>query len=126
MSGDCEIAQYYKWKERTARKDHACCECSALIKAGEKYLQVNACWDNRPDVYRQHLLCARACELVRDTGMNDDECVYYGGLFEWWDQAKDDCWIWDDVRAHPDFKRLREMLYRIRRRERESRPKAGV
>ena len=84
MSGDCEIAQYYNWKERVARKEHECCECDAKIIPGEKYLQVNACWEHRPDTYRQHLLCARACEYVRDSGINDDECLYYGGLKEWW------------------------------------------
>lgn len=81
---DCEIAQYYVCKERVARKEHECCECSAPIEIGEKYLQVNACWEGRPSVERQHVLCEQACEFVRDSGINDDECLYYGGLKDWY------------------------------------------
>ncbi len=81
---ECELPQYYRCAEHTARKIHDCCECSAPIVPGEKYLQINACWENRPGVYRQHLLCQAACETVRDSGMNDDECLAFGELYEFW------------------------------------------
>lgn len=82
---ECEIAKYYVAIYRVARKQHECCECAVPIEPKEKYLQVNACWDGSPDVYRQHLLCQQACEFIRDSGLNDDDCIYYGGLKEWYD-----------------------------------------
>lgn len=117
MSDDCEIAQYYKCVHRVARKPHECCECSAPIDTGEKYLQVNACWDNQPDVYRQHLICAEACEYVRDVGLNDDECVYYGGLKEWWHD-----WIKESYNFEAtaiERRKLWRLMLKINRRERK-------
>jgi hypothetical protein len=118
---DCEITRFYKTEERVARKEHACCECEAKIIVGERHFVGSGMWDGEISRNRQHLLCEKACELVRDAGMNDDECLAFGELFVWWDSAKDDCWIWDELRTHRDFKKLRQMLYRIRRRERGQR-----
>lgn len=119
MSGDCEIAQYYKCTDRVARKEHECCECSAPILIGEKYLQVNACWENRPDVYRQHLLCQKACEFVRDSGINEDECIYYGGLMEWYHE-----WV-NSIHANLDAdivdrRTIWKFILAIKRRERRA------
>ena len=115
---DCEIAQYHKCQERVARKPHKCCECSAPINSGEKYLQVNACWDNQPFVGRQHLLCAEACEFVRDSGINDDECVYYGGLKEWYAE-----WVsggYTHEADEADRVKIWRFMLRIKRRERQA------
>jgi hypothetical protein len=118
---DCEIAQYYVCKERTARKAHECSECSAPINPGEKYLQVNGCWENRPDVFRQHLLCQQACEFVRDKGLNDDKCIYYGDLMEWYSD-----WIRGGFgNVHDDIEDRRKMwkfMLGIKRRERRATP----
>lgn len=117
MSGDCEIAQYYKWIFRVARKPHECCECTAPIDPGEKYLQVNACWENHPGTYRQHVLCMEACEFVRDAGLNDDECLYYGGLTEWYRD-----WVHEPWQADAENRsKLWRMMLRITRRERQAR-----
>jgi len=111
---DCELPSYYVWKEPVARKPHKCCECDAPILPGEKYLQVNCAWDGEPYVYRQHLLCAEACELVRDSGMNDGECVYYGGLWEFWSESRGKWWPENQRDCR---RKLWRLMLRIRRRE---------
>lgn len=87
MSYDCEIPSLYRMTEPVARKQHGCVECSAPILPGEKYVHVVAVWGGDFCIEKQHLLCANACRLVRDTGINDDECVYFGGLKEFWREA---------------------------------------
>jgi len=114
MGSDCEIAQYYKWAWHVARKEHPSCECSAPILMGEKYLQVNACWENRPDTYRQHVLCMKACEFIRDNF--DEECVYYGGLHEWWESFVQN--FWEGEKA--ERAKLWVMMLGIKRRERKN------
>lgn len=113
---DCEIPQYYFCKDVTARKEHKCCECDARILIGEKHLRVNACWDSRPETYRQHHLCQQACELVRDSGINDDECVYYGGLWEYWAETRNELYSGKKLEARQLLWRL---MLRIKRRERK-------
>lgn len=122
---DCEIAQYYLATYRIARKSHECVECSAPIDPGEKYLEVRACWDNRPDVYRQHLLCQQACEYVRDKGLNDDECIYYGGLKDWYKE-----WIrygWGNLDSMPEERSaMWRFILNIKRRERKAKRAVAV
>lgn len=123
MSGDCEIAQFYSTAEHVARQHHPCCECSAAIVPGERYFQCTAMWEGVISRYRQHFLCQKACELVRDAGFNDDECLMYGGLQEWYEQAKHDGEV---DKGDPDWKRLRDMLAKILRRERNADPATGI
>ncbi len=121
---DCEIAQYYHTKERTARKEHGCCECTAKILVGEKYLEIRACWEGRPCVERQHLLCEKACEFVRDNGLHDDECLYFGELSEWYHE-----WVKSGYCHDSEIEERRTMwgfMLRIRRRELKARRLAAV
>lgn len=120
---DCELPQYYFCKERVARKEHKCCECSAPINVGEKHLVVSACWEGRPDRYRQHILCEKACEYVRDKGLNDDECIYYGGLQEWYHDWIKSAW-WEGEKE--DHSAMWRFMLAIRRRERKSRLKVSA
>lgn len=115
---ECEIAQYYICKEHIARKPHVCCECTAPIDVGEQYLQVNACWEGRPDVYRQHKLCQEACELIRDKGMNGDGCLYFGELKEFWPDSYGIGWRTDV--EEEDRRKLWQLMLRITRRERKA------
>ncbi len=113
---DCELPQYYVCKEPVARKPHKCCECSAPILPGEQYLQVNASWDNRPCVERQHKLCQKACEFVRDKGLNDDDCLAFGEFQDWygtWVKEGDSVY-----EAAPTRLALWKLMLNIRRRER--------
>jgi hypothetical protein len=114
---DCELPQYYVCKEVVGRKQHECCECIAPIEIGEKHLLVSACWDGLPGRYRQHLLCQEACELVRDSGMNDDECLAFGELDEFW---RSDRPPYCEPEL-PSRRKLWRLMLRITRRERKER-----
>lgn len=118
---ECELPQYYNWTEPVARKRHECCECNAPILKGEKHLRVNGCWENVPGTFRQHLLCAEACELVRDEGLNDDECLYFGGLFEFWN---DSCGYFGRFEKVEARKKLWFYMLKIKRRERKVKEQA--
>jgi hypothetical protein len=112
---ECEIPQFYQATEQIARKEYDCCECSAKIKTGEMYLKAVGKWDGRFDQWRQHLLCARACEFVRDKDWNDG-CVGFGMLFEWiHDEAYD---LKDFRRNDPEARQFRDMIAKIKWRER--------
>lgn len=114
---ECELPQYYVCKEVAARKPHKCCECTALIEKGEKHLLVNACWDGLPGRYRQHFLCEKACEYVRNKGLNDDECLAFGELQEWYGS-----WIHDYFfdGTLDDHRTMWRFMLGISRRERKA------
>jgi len=108
---ECYIPEFYRVIEPTAKKPHACCECSAPILKGEKYVYVSAKWEGQFSVEKQHLLCANACRLVRDEGFNADECLYFGQLFEWWNE----CGV-ELRRETSQVPELRTMIFGILRR----------
>jgi hypothetical protein len=109
----CDLPEFYATAETKARQRHRCCECHAWIEVGERYLTIRGKWDGGIDTYRQHLLCARACEFARDH--LDEECIPFGGLFEWWGE----CHLgryWSK-----DWQEFRDMLAQIIRRQRGTR-----
>lgn len=69
-----------------ARKQHRCCECSAPIQVGERYIKTKGVWDGEFSEFKQHELCAEAFKhaISLNTGF-DNEGVWYGGVFEWFD-----------------------------------------
>jgi hypothetical protein len=48
--------------QRKARKDHVCCECRRVIKAGTVYEYTSGIWDKEPSSYKT---CPR-CVLLRE------------------------------------------------------------
>lgn len=59
---------------RKARKDHICCECKRVIKKGEKYEYITACWECiGVENYKTCLGCAR---------LRKDTCAAVGFLKE--------------------------------------------
>lgn len=104
---DDTTPQFYQAIERKARKAHECCECTAKIAPGEKYVYIAGKWDGDIQVYKQHLLCCQACEDIRAFS----ECIPFGSLKEY----NDEC-----VKGskHRDYADLRPMLAKIFRRER--------
>lgn len=109
---ECELPQFWNVTEPVARKQYSCCECSAPILAGEKYVRCSGKWDfDPPKSFKQHLLCANACRWVRDNIL--EECLSMGGLQEWWGE---DGYYGDKKR--PEFIGIRKMLAGIYRRER--------
>lgn len=109
---ECELPEFYQWAEPVARKQHRCCECKAPIEKGEKHFYCTGKWDDQIQSFRQHLLCAQACMFIRDK-LNGGDCICFGGLWEWVDEAK-----WQCDRSHPVWQELRRMLAAIKWRER--------
>lgn len=83
---ECEIAKVYSAVERVARKQHKCCECGVPINKGETYLVCSGIWSFGAESHKQHLICAEACEWIRDA--SDGECIPFGYLLEWWGDNK--------------------------------------
>lgn len=111
----CEVTSIYKATERVARKVHKCCECYGTIAPGKKYLSCFGIWDAGPARYPQHLLCAEACEFIRDV-FEDGHCIGFGELFEWWDESRYHL----DMRRD-DVREIRRMLAKINKRRRAER-----
>lgn len=113
---ECVVPDFYSHSEPVARKQHVCCECHAPILPGEKHFSYRGKWDGYMMTGRQHLLCMKACMYIRDN-MNDDECIGFGGLFEWLGEYRFD--LRDTKKEHPVF---RSMLARIKWRKRTGKP----
>lgn len=114
---DLEPARFYVTKEVTARKGHKCCECTAPISEGEKYLNVRMGWDGTAETFKQHIRCAEACEWARDKIL--DECLPYGGLKEWWGEEVQ--YDRSYRKAGPDWTEMRRRYAAILRGERAAR-----
>lgn len=113
MMDICELPAFYFTKEITAKKEHICCECKAPILRNEKYLLCKGKWGNSIDLFRQHLLCAEACEFIRDN--LNDECVPFGDLFEWFRNESS----YKFTKNNPDSKKIRQLMVKIIRRQRQ-------
>lgn len=108
---DCDYSTLSIVRDRKAKKQHHCCECSALILVGEKYVYCIGKWDTF-QVYKQHELCADACRWIRDQIF--DDCIAFGSLKECF---KDE--IKDSDRNRSEIKQIRKMMADIFRRERK-------
>lgn len=108
-----DAAEVYKISEPVARKQHYCCECNAPILKGEQHLLVSALFDGAWQRHRQHNLCARTCEHIRDSIERD--CICFGSLKEWYGEYKRD--LRADKRK-PAIAKVRSMLAQIFVRER--------
>ena len=61
---DCEydydcLPSFYNIKIRTARKEHKCCECGAMIQPREQYHYIAGKWDGCIDTFKTCLPCMR-------------------------------------------------------------------
>lgn len=74
-----EEPEVYSAVDRTARKEHRCCECRVPIVKGEKYVACSGKWDGQFKVLRQHVLCCQACMFIRDM---QGECIPFGSLLQ--------------------------------------------
>jgi hypothetical protein len=66
------LAEVSKTENRTARKEHICCECRDKIKVGDKYEYVSGLWDG---IWREYKTC-RICVKIRDDFFS---CGFYYG-----------------------------------------------
>lgn len=110
---ECEIPDFYSTSTPKARKPHVCCECSGSIFKGERHFQVTGKWEGQISSFRQHLICERACEFIRDKIA--DECIGYGTLFEF---CNDEGYF-KYTKHDPKIKSFRHLIARILWRKRE-------
>lgn len=81
---ECTIPEFCSVVERKARKTYKCCECGSPIRVGELHVVCTGKWDGALSTYRQHTHCAEACRYIRDE-LNDDEgCIGFGTLLDWY------------------------------------------
>ena len=107
---ECTIPEFYATSESVARRVHVCCECTAPILAGEKYVKIVGKWEGDFMAHKQHILCAEACEAVRDLS---GDCLYFGEMKE---ESYHD---WLGSRKDENTLPIRKMLAQIMRRERK-------
>lgn len=111
---DLEGPKFYRTAEPVAAKTHKCCECSAPINVGERHVLCVGLWDFDLSSFRQHTICAEACEFVRDV-IKEGDCLPFGGLSEFWrEEGHFGC------KKNNDWAELRKKYAAIIRRERMS------
>ncbi len=114
----CMRPDFCECHERTARKQHRCCECSAPIMPGDKYISVAGKWEGDFSTYKHHWLCAEACEYIRDH-FNDNDCIGFSTLKEWYGEWR---MGWQGrCRDDADVVAFRSLMAKILWRERRAR-----
>jgi len=61
---DLESPGFQTITERTARKEHVCCECEGDIKPGDKYEEVRGKWDGEIRVFKTCMPCVIMCDDI--------------------------------------------------------------
>lgn len=79
---DFDPARVLDRQERTARITHRCCECSGLIRPGERYEDVRALWEDSSgwERYRTCAPCVEARAYM--TRVTSCDCWTFHGLWE--------------------------------------------
>lgn len=81
-----ELPQAFWSETPRARKDHICCECRGVIKAGEKYERVRGIWAGEADTFKSCFECAAIRnefnQSARLSGCYDDEMSCFTQLYE--------------------------------------------
>lgn len=106
---DCEMPSFFNSKTGVkSRKDRRCCECRAVIPAGEPHYVGAGHWtDGGFQTYRQHLDCKEACVEIRDLAQG--ECIGFGELME----------VWQDYAHNKSHKEFRDVMARVLWRQRK-------
>jgi hypothetical protein len=77
-SCDYEAPEFYARHERTARKEHRCCECGKTITPGDAYTVAAGKWEGYFDTFKTCERCSGLQDAMRDMGY----CMQHGGLAE--------------------------------------------
>jgi hypothetical protein len=114
---ECDVTtEFFQWSEPRARKEYDCCECGAPIEKGERHFQATGKWEGDFFSVRQHLLCCQTCMVIRDD-IQHGNCIPFGSLMDYCQEFRLD--IREQARSgQAGAKKLRSLLYRIKRRER--------
>lgn len=79
----CEMPAAFGQKQRKARKEHKCCECGSLIKAGEVYMYSHGVWDGSGSSFKQCLDCSEVSNAAAASVEDPEEGPPFTGLREW-------------------------------------------
>lgn len=77
-----ECFEYWQETERTARKQHSCCECHAPIPIGRRYAHVSGIFDDEWESYKLHKECMEPWRFVADVVCKSSGGVLLGELKE--------------------------------------------
>ncbi len=83
---DAEMPSVFSETVRKAHREHKCCECHQVIKAGEKYQLFKGCWDGEFARFKTCLPCVE----LRDEAASqayERETPAFGYLSEWAHEA---------------------------------------
>ena len=92
-----ELPSVFSSVERTARKQHKCCECGQEINPGERYQYSFGVWDSEPESFKQCLTCARIMDIALEINQEKDywpeDCPGFGDLV---------AWVIEELDSYPD------------------------
>ena len=78
---NAEMPSVFSERYRNAHKDHKCCECHRIIKAGERYHFAKGCWEGKWYEFKTCEECDELRHELEDT--YSGELAPFGYLREW-------------------------------------------
>lgn len=101
---DYDAPEFHLARERTARKEHKCCECGHVIKPGETYEHATGKWDGHIGNYHTCQPCADLRDALADSSGG---CFQYGGLRdEYFEYLNNLYYRSEDVDIHDIYRRV--------------------
>lgn len=82
-----DMPQCFVSYEPKARKEHRCCECRGVIKAGERYQRASGVWGDGPMRFKTCPDCAALRRDVDAETTDVEERAYFEGLGEFCHEA---------------------------------------
>lgn len=61
---DNEEPSFIETEDRTARKEHRCCECRVIIGRGEKYESTRGVWGGDFEHFKTCMFCAEKRDII--------------------------------------------------------------
>ena len=78
---DCDIPEFYDETYPRAKKEHRCCECYGIIKAGERYARCVGKFDGAIFSEAQHTFCRDFGAEVNRAWGDDGKCfIAFGDI----------------------------------------------
>lgn len=91
------MPDFHTEQQRTARKNHTCCECCGVIPPGTTYFIIAGSWDGDFLTFKQCEHCRnlyqRACNLAVDMGLYPEDGPGLGMLYDWLGDCDEEDWM---------------------------------
>ena len=79
----CEHPAVYRERVVTARIQHRCCDCRAVIAPGDPYLLCSGVWAGRGAAFKRCIACGEVAEEITAEISHYDDCgPAFGGLVD--------------------------------------------